>query len=227
MRSPHNQYDLSFLEQHLSSAYRAHPKPVLHPPLRSEIMGEQMPGNPPILPTFNGTTDPEDHVRAFCLRMQLQNFSDVALCRTFPSTFAGICLDWYNQLPNGIIRTFEEFIWLFTSKFASQKCRPLHTVALVEVKQEDGESLRTFYSRWSRVAMAVRDLTTEIATHILMESTSNTELRRLLAKCLVFSSPELEAKFEKAITLEEMLVAGSVRRFEPKGGRNDQPHQQP
>ncbi|CAL1401408.1 unnamed protein product [Linum trigynum] len=124
--------------------------------------------------------------------MQLQTNSNAALCRTFPSTFSGICLDWYNRLPNGIIRSFEEFILLFTTKFASQKRRPLHLKALIDIRQKDGESLRAFYARWSRVAMAVRDLTPETAAHHLMDATTNMELKRALAKRPVTLTTELE-----------------------------------
>ncbi|CAL1380804.1 unnamed protein product [Linum trigynum] len=213
---PQGRADLSFLEQHLSPQYRPNPpKRALHQLLSAEIMAEHLSGMPPALPTYNGTTDPEDHVSTFCLRMQLQTNSNAALCRTFPSTFSGICLDWYNRLPNGIIRLFEEFILLFTTKFASQKRRPLHLKALIDIRQKDGESLRSFYARWSRVAMAVRDLTPETAAHHLMEATTNMELKRALAKRPVTLSTELEMKIEKAITVEETLGAGSVRRFEP------------
>ncbi|CAL1383130.1 unnamed protein product [Linum trigynum] len=208
--------DLSFLEQHLSPQYRLNPpKRALHQPLSAEIMAEHLSGMPPALPTYNGTTDPEDHVSTFCLRMQLQTNSNAALCRTFPSTFSGIFLDWYNRLPNRIIRSFEEFILLFTTKFASQKRRPLHLKALVDLRQKDGESLRSFYARWFRLAMTVRDLTPETAAHHLLEATTNMELKRALAKRPVTLSTELEMKIEKAITLEETFGAGSVRCFEP------------
>ncbi|CAL1389905.1 unnamed protein product [Linum trigynum] len=190
-------------------------------------MAEHLRGIPPALPTYNGTTDPEDHVSTFCLRMQLQTNSNAALCRTFPSTFSGICLDWYNRLPNGIIRSFEEFTLLFTTKFASQKRRPLHLKALIDIRQKDGESLQAFYARWSRVAMAVRDLTLETAAHHLMDATNNMELKRALAKRPVTLTTELEVKIEKAITLEETLGTGSVRRFEPsKPPREDQGRKQ-
>ncbi|CAL1396745.1 unnamed protein product [Linum trigynum] len=213
---PPGRADLSFLEQHLSPQFRPNPpKKALHQPLCAEIMAEHLSGAPPTLPTYNGTTDPEDHVSTFCLRMQLQTNSNAALCRTFPSTFSGICLDWYNRLPNGIIRSFEEFILLFTTKFASQKRRPLHLKALIDIRQKDGESLQAFYARWSRVAMAVRDLTPETAAHHLMDATTSMELKRALAKRPITLSTELEVKVEKAITLEKTLGAGSIRRFEP------------
>ncbi|CAL1380472.1 unnamed protein product [Linum trigynum] len=190
-------------------------------------MAEHLSGMPPALPTYNGATDPEDHVSTFCLRMQLQTNSNASLCRTFPSTFSGICLDWYNRLPNRIIRSFKEFILLFTTKFVSQKRRPLHLKAFIDLRQKDGEGLRAFYARWSRVAMVMRDLTPETAAHHLMYATTNMELKRALAKRPVTLSTELEVKIEKAITLEETLGTGSVRRFEPsKPLREDQGRKQ-
>ncbi|CAL1373744.1 unnamed protein product [Linum trigynum] len=132
---PPGRADLSFLEQHLTPQFRPNPpRKILHQPLSAEIMVEHLSGTPPTLPTYNGTTDPKDHVSTFCLRMQLQTNSNASLCRTFPSTFSRICLDWDNRLPNGIIRSFEEFILLFTTKFASQKRRPLHLKALIDIR---------------------------------------------------------------------------------------------
>ncbi|CAL1394289.1 unnamed protein product [Linum trigynum] len=103
----------------------APPKRTLHQPLFADIMGECITGIPPALPTYNVTTYTEDHVSTFFLRMKLQTNSNSALCMMFPLTFARICLDWYNKLPNRIIHSFEEFSFLFTTKFASQKRRPL------------------------------------------------------------------------------------------------------
>ncbi|CAL1388293.1 unnamed protein product [Linum trigynum] len=91
---PPGRADLSFLEKHLSPQFRPNPpRKILHQLLCAEIMAEHLSGTPPTLPTYNGTTDPEDHVSTFCLRMQLQTNSNATLCRTFPSTFSGICLD--------------------------------------------------------------------------------------------------------------------------------------
>ncbi|GAB2216783.1 hypothetical protein Droror1_Dr00024562 [Drosera rotundifolia] len=55
------------------------------------------------MPNFNlydRTTNPEDHVNTFEIKMKLYNVEDAILCRAFPSTFTRAARQWaYIQIP--------------------------------------------------------------------------------------------------------------------------------
>ncbi|CAL1360517.1 unnamed protein product [Linum trigynum] len=124
--------DLSFRDEHLRMrlTYGKQNSPnVLQNPLSKEFFETTVPPNFSSLglPTYSGTSDPANHLFAFMLKMQLINASD--LCRAVPVTFSGQCRTWYTSLPEGIIKNFEQFVMLFSTKFASQQTRKLTVLA--------------------------------------------------------------------------------------------------
>jgi len=63
--------------------------------------------------TFTGVEDLEAHLTAFHTQMMLSEGSDVVYCKLFISTFAGTTLDWFINLPDGHITSFNQFLMLF------------------------------------------------------------------------------------------------------------------
>ncbi|CAL1399577.1 unnamed protein product [Linum trigynum] len=116
-------------------------------PLARSILAEQANSVIPTLPSYDCTTDPEDHLNNYFTKMQLYNSSDATLCHAFPSTFVSVVLDWYHKMEEGRIDSFEQFPAMFLSKFATRKRMSLTISALFKVRQRKGEALRDFYER--------------------------------------------------------------------------------
>ncbi|CAL1384138.1 unnamed protein product [Linum trigynum] len=188
-------------------------------PLARSILMEPAGTTIPPLPNYDGVADPEDHLNSYFTKMQLYNSSDATLCKVFPSTFAGVVLDWYHQIEEGRIECFEQFAELFLAKFASRKRRTLTIGALFKVKQREGEALREFYDRWISVAMAVKDVQPAVLGVCLDACTSSEELCRVLSKRDVASTEDLDRRVQKVIMLEETLAA---RRAEKRRLRGDE-----
>ncbi|CAL1413156.1 unnamed protein product [Linum trigynum] len=176
-------------------------------PLAQSVLMEPAGTTLPPLTSYDGVTDPEDNLNSYFTKMQLYNSTDATLCKVFPSTFAGVVLDWYHQLEEGRIECFEQFAELFLSKFASRKRRTLTRGALFKIKQKDGEALREFYDRWISVAMAVKDVQPPVMGVCLEECTNSEELCRVLSKRAVVSTEDLDRRVQKVIALEETLAA--------------------
>ncbi|CAL1369337.1 unnamed protein product [Linum trigynum] len=92
--------------------------PVRHPLARNVLM-EQTRTNIPPLSVYDGTADLDDHLNGYFTKMQRYNSYDATLCKVFPSTFAGVVLDWYHQIEEGRIERFEKFAAMFLAKYAS------------------------------------------------------------------------------------------------------------
>ncbi|CAL1355608.1 unnamed protein product [Linum trigynum] len=181
--------DLSFLEEHLQSSFgksstKGKGPSVLHNALAKRLFKNPMPPNFSSLglSTYDGSTDPGDHLSAFTLKMQLINATDADMCKAFPITFGGRCRSWYTSLPEGIIDNFEQFATLFSSKFASQIRRRLTVSALINCTQGEGEALVDFYDRWNTISCEVQGITPNVAAGNLRMSTQSQELQRDLIK---------------------------------------------
>ncbi|XP_058215768.1 uncharacterized protein LOC131326877 [Rhododendron vialii] len=88
-------------------------------PFTPEVMRRLLPRKFKMLQleTFNGATDPLDHLETYKSLMHLQAVPDEVMCRAFPVTLKGSARAWFNKLPPGSIRSFKELSTSFVSYF--------------------------------------------------------------------------------------------------------------
>jgi len=67
--------------------------------------------------TFTCVEDPEAHITAFHTQMMLSVSSDAMHCKLFMSTLSGTTLDWFVNLPDGHITSFDQFSTLFKEQY--------------------------------------------------------------------------------------------------------------
>ena len=71
--------------------------------------------------TFTCVEDPKAHLTAFHTQMMLIGGSDAAYCKLLMSTLAGATLEWFVNLPDGHITTFDQFATLFREQYLVNK----------------------------------------------------------------------------------------------------------
>ena len=75
----------------------------------------QMPNRfsrPPFI-SYDGKTNPIEHVSHYIQMMSLYNQNDALMCKVFPSSLGLIALRWFNGLRRGSIHSFGELIQEF------------------------------------------------------------------------------------------------------------------
>lgn len=107
------------------------------------------------LRSYDGTTDPESHVKYVRKWMLIMNVSDASACKVFMSTLTGEAADWFDNLPPSSIYNFEMFAEAFVDYFFYLKQRRLKSFELLEVKQQEGESLRDYLNRYRKASVSV------------------------------------------------------------------------
>ncbi|XP_027911682.1 uncharacterized protein LOC114170403 [Vigna unguiculata] len=120
------------------------------------------------MPTFDkydGTTDPDNHLRVFMHQMMFHAVSDPIWCRVFSTSLTGEALEWFSELPTGCIDSFATLKARFSTQFAPLKPAILTVDNLVNIRQEDGESLRSYLDRYNRMSVKIKGLSDEIARH--------------------------------------------------------------
>ncbi|GAB2291989.1 hypothetical protein Dimus_038184 [Dionaea muscipula] len=68
---------------------------------------------------YDGSTDPEDHVNSFEIKMQLFNVDDPIMCRAFPSTFKGAARKWCASFAPCSISRFSQLREAFIGHFTT------------------------------------------------------------------------------------------------------------
>nr|KYP76224.1 hypothetical protein KK1_020457 [Cajanus cajan] len=107
------------------------------------------------LDKYDGTTDPDEHVDVFLTQVTLSTTDDVALCRIFPTSLMGRALSWFTRLPTNSIDSFNMLASQFTIQFATSRPHQLTSLALVSIRHEMKESLRTCMSRFNKAALEI------------------------------------------------------------------------
>ena len=121
---------------------------------------------------YDGSTDPDEHIDAYTTHMSLYTSDDAVLCRVFPTSLKGVALNWFIKLSPNSIDSFATLVTMFETQFATSRPHHLTSIALVGIRQEKGESLRTFVDRFNKVTMSIRNLSPDVVMHHMLTTLS-------------------------------------------------------
>jgi len=119
----------------------------------------------PAFDKYDGTTDPGEHVDAYVTQVSLYIAEDALLCRVFPTSLKGVAFSWFARLPTHSIECFDTLVKKFGAQFATSRPHHLTSIALVNIRQEKTESLRTFMERFGKIVLNICNLSPEVAMH--------------------------------------------------------------
>nr|GEV17003.1 hypothetical protein [Tanacetum cinerariifolium] len=105
----------------------------------------QMPNN---VKTYDGTGDPEDHVKIFQAAAQVERWAMPTWCHMFNSTLIGATRVWFDELPPKSINSYKDLKTAFMAYFMQQKKYVKDPVEIHNVKQKDGETIEDFIERF-------------------------------------------------------------------------------
>ncbi|XP_057426057.1 uncharacterized protein LOC130719446 [Lotus japonicus] len=97
-----------------------------------------------VLETYDGRTNPQDHLLRFNVKMAISAVSDAVKCRMLSSTFRGATMTWFMALPQGSIKKFRDFASKFLGQFSAGKVEDLF-----QIQQEERETLKQYVERYS------------------------------------------------------------------------------
>jgi len=66
---------------------------------------------------FTGVEDPEIHLTTFNSQIMISGGTNAMHCKMFMGTFSGTTLQWFVDLPDGHITSFDHFSELFREQF--------------------------------------------------------------------------------------------------------------
>jgi len=120
------------------------------------------------LEKYDGSTDPDDHIDAYVSQLTLFKSDGCIYCKVFPTSLPGVTLSWFTHLPPGSIDSFATLKAKFVAQFTTSKPHQMSSVALVNIRQEKGKSLKAFMTRFSQVTLSIRGLLPEVAMAYLI-----------------------------------------------------------
>ncbi|XP_020547587.1 uncharacterized protein LOC110011573 [Sesamum indicum] len=177
----------------------------------------------PDLPKYDGLKDPQEHVSAFDLVMNLYGQSDPIKAKLFVTTLMGKAQEWFMSLPLGSIESHEQLVQKFIFHFASKRKQKRSATYLFTIRQKENETLKNFMGRFNNETLEVQDLRIDIMVNILIHGLKKGPFASALARDPPTNVEQLMRLAQKYINEEEMnamkdgewLGAGRTRDREP------------
>ena len=118
-------------------------------PFASKVLEFPLPSKfrlPPLEPN-DGLKDPLDYITTFKITLSMQQTLDEIVCRSFPTILKLAVRVWFSKLAQSSINDSVQLSNLFVRHFVGGQCQKRPVDHLLMVRQEEGESLRS-YVKW-------------------------------------------------------------------------------
>nr|XP_043625557.1 uncharacterized protein LOC122596980 [Erigeron canadensis] len=131
----------------------------------------------PHMKTYDGTTDPEEHVAQYLERMETVLIPmEACLCKGSGATLSGAALKWLLNLSNRSITSFAHLVNQFNLQFSCSRLFEKITSDLYQVTQWDNESLKEFLNIFTRESLQIPKLDMNTAVQALKMGLSKESL---------------------------------------------------
>ncbi|XP_052179879.1 uncharacterized protein LOC127793139 [Diospyros lotus] len=179
--------------------------PRINQPLGPEIIAAIPPERLriPAIKSYAGTTDPMDHLDLFTSHMMVQDASDAMWCRVFLATLEGHARAWYSNLAHHSIVSFAQLRSSFLAHFAPLRRHRRSTMALVSMKQNQGEPLKDFVSRFNMEALSIENFDHNVAMVAFQNALRPGPFAQSLAKTPPSAFTDILGRATKYINAEE------------------------
>ena len=112
--------------------------------------------------------DLDEHIDLYISQLTLFTTDEYMYYKVFPTSLRGAALSWFTRLPPRSIDSFATLKAKFMAQFATSKPHQMTSVALANIRQEKGESLKAFMARFGQVALSICGLLPEEAMTYLI-----------------------------------------------------------
>jgi len=153
---------------------------------------------------YDETTNPDNHMRVFTHQMMFHAVSDLIWCRVFSTSLTGEALGWFSELPANNIDSFATLKARFGMQFAPLRPAVLTVDNLVNIRQEDGESLRSYLDRYNRMSVKIKDLSDKIARHHFSYGLQPDVFAEKISRKKPKTMEEMRERAAKFIQMEDM-----------------------
>ncbi|GMN59472.1 hypothetical protein TIFTF001_028562 [Ficus carica] len=170
------------LDRLVGQQYELEPAGSADPPVTPSIMASPYPSRfkMPTMPSYDGSTDADEHLENYQAHMLIQSANEAALCKSFCLTLTGAARQWYWRLPPGLIDSFQQLASSFLAALGS-RTKKLGASHLFGIKQRENETLKKYLERFDKAVVQAENCTDDTLIQALREGIKDTRLIWTLA----------------------------------------------
>ena len=157
--------------------------------------------------SYDGKTDPVEHVSHYIHMMSLHTHNDALMCKVFPSSLGPMALRWFNGLQKGSIHSFAKLIQEFDARFITCSQVSQSVDALLSMKMRVGETLHSYASWYWELYNDIGEGNEKIAASTFrMGLPKDLELQELLKKRPFEDMRQLMRRIEEYKCLDDVRL---------------------
>nr|GEU49879.1 reverse transcriptase domain-containing protein [Tanacetum cinerariifolium] len=130
--------------------------------------------------TYDGSEDPEDHLKIFQAAAKTERWAMPTWCHMFNSTLTGNARVWFNDLPKESIDSYNDLKKAFLENYLQQKKCIKDPMEIHNIKQKNGESTKEFVRRYKLECRDVNGASKCMKISGFMHGITNPELIKRL-----------------------------------------------
>ncbi|GKA36022.1 reverse transcriptase domain-containing protein [Tanacetum coccineum] len=130
--------------------------------------------------TYDGSEDPEDHLKIFQAAAKVKRWAMPTWCHMFNSTLTGSARVWFDDLPPESVDSYDDLKEAFLANFRQQKKCIKDPVEIHHIKQREGESTEDFVRRFKIESRDVKGAPEVMRISGFMHGITNPELIKRL-----------------------------------------------
>nr|GEW17818.1 reverse transcriptase domain-containing protein [Tanacetum cinerariifolium] len=135
---------------------------------------------PSHIKTYDGSEDPEDHLKIFQAAAKTERWAMPTWCHMFNSTLTGNDRVWFNDLPKESIDSYDDLRKAFLENYLQRKKCVKDPVEIHKIKQRDRESTEEFVRRYKLECRDVKGAPECMKISGFMHEITNPELIKRL-----------------------------------------------
>ncbi|RVW16584.1 hypothetical protein CK203_069351 [Vitis vinifera] len=174
----------------------------------------------PKFSTYDGSSDPFDHIMHYRQLMTLDIGNDALLCKVFPASLQGQALSWFHRLPPNSVGNFRELSEAFVGQYLCSARHKQNISILQNIKMQDNESLREFVKRFDQAVLQVEACSMDVLRIFKRSICPGTPFFESLTKKPPITMDDLFRRANKYSMLEDdvraatqqVMVAGQASR---------------
>nr|GEY68007.1 reverse transcriptase domain-containing protein [Tanacetum cinerariifolium] len=163
---------------------------------------------------YDGTEDPEDHLKIFQTAAKIERWVMPTWCHMFNSTLIGSAKVWFNKLSLESIDIYVVLRKAFLMNFSQQKKYIKDPVEIHHIKQKEGESMEAFMIRFKVESMHVSRALECMRIFRFMHGITNLDLIKRLNDNILKSVDEGSSKGEYAKSAKKGETSGKEKATE-------------
>ena len=183
---------------------------MLSMPFSSRIINYEPPRGfiVPKFSTYDGSSDPFDHIMHYRQLMTLDIGNDMLLWKVFPASLQGQALSWFHRLPMNLVDNFRDMFEVFVGQYLCSARHKQNISTLQNIKMQENETLREFVKRFGQAVLQVESYSMDVVLQIFKRSIClGTPFFESLAKKPPTTMDDLFRRANKYSMLEDNVQA--------------------